>query len=93
MSEIKTRAKINIKGRVQGVFFRANAKEMASSLSITGWIKNNRDGSISAVIEGPQDLVEKFLEWCNHGPSTAEVTSVETKWSEPTSEFRQFEIR
>ncbi|NHJ31622.1 MAG: acylphosphatase [Asgard group archaeon] len=93
MSEIKSRASFLIKGQVQGVFFRVNAKEMASSLSITGWIKNNPDGSVSGVAEGPKDLVSKFLDWCKRGPSQAEVSALDFNWEEYKGEFSHFEIK
>ncbi|MHA2251874.1 MAG: acylphosphatase [Candidatus Kariarchaeaceae archaeon] len=93
MSEIKSRANFHIKGQVQGVFFRVNAKEMASSLSVTGWIKNNSDGSVSGVAEGPKDLVSKFLDWCKKGPSQAKISSLDHDWVDYKGEFSRFEIK
>jgi acylphosphatase len=67
---------ILIKGKVQGVFFRATAQEVAEELGITGWVKNTGDGDVEAVASGNNDAVNKFIEWCHNGPQRAEVTEV-----------------
>ena len=92
MSGKRNRANILIDGIVQGVFFRSNAKEMANSLSITGWIKNLEGGNVQAVVEGSKDLIDQFIEWCNKGTSMAKVTKVTVEWQDATDEFSSFEI-
>jgi acylphosphatase len=72
-----------VRGRVQGVFFRAEAAERARSLRLGGWIRNNRDGTVEAVFEGPRERVESMIRWCAKGPSGAVVEAVETEWEEP----------
>jgi acylphosphatase len=62
-----------IKGKVQGVFFRATAKEIAESLGITGWIKNTDEGYVESIAIGSEEKVQKFIEWCKHGPPKARV--------------------
>jgi len=86
------RAHVVIRGRVQGVFFRAEARERALSLGVAGWIRNNADGSVEAVFEGPEERVESLLRWCGHGPPGAVVEAVETRWEEPAGE-RGFSVR
>lgn len=58
------RVRLRIKGRVQGVFFRASAKESAMNLGITGWVKNQPDGTVETVAEGEQEALDRFIEWC-----------------------------
>ena len=72
-----------VRGRVQGVFFRAEAAERARSLRLGGWIRNNRDGTVEALFEGPRERVESMILWCAKGPSGAVIEAVETEWEEP----------
>ena len=74
---------MRIRGRVQGVFFRAEAHDRARSLGLAGWIRNNADGTVEAVFEGRRERVGSMVGWCERGPSRARVESVETEWEEP----------
>jgi acylphosphatase len=67
---------ILIKGKVQGVFFRASAKKIAEELSLTGWIKNTRSGDVEALVTGNDNAVMQFIEWCHKGPREAVVNAV-----------------
>ena len=67
---------VKISGKVQGVFFRATAKEIASLHKISGWIKNTYDDNVEALITGEKEDVEKFIAWCKHGPEKANVENV-----------------
>jgi acylphosphatase len=87
------RLHLNIRGRVQGVFFRAHTQEEAKRLGIKGFVQNTPDGKVEAVAEGEKAVLEKFLEWCGHGPSMAMVDGVDAEWSEATGEFKEFGIR
>ena len=80
------RVHVRIYGRVQGVFFRANTKEMAERLGINGWVRNVPDGSVEAVFEGDEEAIQKMIEWCHHGPPMARVDKVEIKEEEPQGE-------
>lgn len=84
--EPASRAAVKIRGRVQGVFFRAETARKAQAVGLMGWVKNVRDGSVEAVLEGPRSLVEEVLEWCNEGPAGARVDSVEVTWEQPAGE-------
>ncbi|MCS6797081.1 MAG: acylphosphatase [Myxococcota bacterium] len=86
------RLHIVVRGRVQGVYFRASAQREARQLGLTGWIKNRPDGSVEALVEGEEDDVKAFLAWAQHGPSTARVDKVETHWRSYTGEFSEFRI-
>ena len=52
-----------IKGKVQGVFFRATAKEVADKLGVKGWIKNTWDDDVEAMATGSEEAIQKFIEW------------------------------
>lgn len=81
-----------VRGRVQGVFYRASAAREAKRLGLTGWVKNRQDGAVEMVIEGEEDQVKDFLSWAQHGPSTARVENVETRWRSYTGEHPNFRI-
>ncbi len=71
------RIHILIYGRVQGVFFRKYTFELASSLNLTGFVRNRFNGSVEAVFEGDIEKIKKAIEWCHNGPPHASVQGVE----------------
>ena len=77
-----------VRGRVQGVFFRAETRTRATSLGLGGWVRNNADGSVEAAFEGDRDRVESMIEWCRRGPPHAYVEDVEVTWEAPHGEPR-----
>jgi acylphosphatase len=83
--------KIIVKGKVQGVFFRQSAKEMADRLGIKGTVKNCDDDSVEIVATGEKEQVDKFISWCSQGPPRADVSNVETQ-ELSLQEFRNFSI-
>ncbi len=87
------RAHVHISGRVQGVFFRSNARDRVRELGLTGWVKNLPDGRVEAVFEGEGSRVKEMIEWCHKGPSYASVSDVQVKSDKATGEFDKFEIR
>jgi acylphosphatase len=84
MSEARARAVF--RGRVQGVFFRAETRHRARSLGLSGWVRNAPDGSVEAVFEGDRERIESILHWCRGGPGLAEVDDVAVAWEEPRGE-------
>jgi acylphosphatase len=82
-----------IVGRVQGVFFRATTCDEARSLGLSGWVRNLPDGSVEAVAEGEAEAVERFVEFCRHGPPSARVDHLERVEEEPRLESGRFEVR
>ncbi len=80
-----------IRGRVQGVWFRAWAIEAATALGLDGWVRNRRDGAVEALFAGAPDSVERMLAACRTGPPRARVTDVERHAAEPDAAagFRQ----
>jgi acylphosphatase len=87
-----TRADLLISGRVQGVFYRASAQQEAMRLGLAGEIRNLPDGRVEAVVEGPKERIEEFIEWCERGPPAAEVEHVRVRWSAARGEFRTFMV-
>ena len=71
---------------MQGVFFRAETRDRARSLGVTGWVRNARDGSVEAVFEGEPGHVDTLVSWCRRGPAGADVTDVDVEWEEPVGE-------
>ncbi len=82
-----------VRGRVQGVYFRATAQREARQHGLSGWVKNRTDGSVEIVAEGEEDDVKDFLAWAHSsGPSTARVDDVEVRWRSYTGEYTDFRI-
>jgi acylphosphatase len=82
----EARARVVVRGRVQGVFFRVETRDRARSLGLSGWVRNARDGSVEAVFEGDRERIESMLAWCRRGPSLARVDEVQAAWEEPVGE-------
>jgi len=87
------RARVTVKGLVQGVGFRYTCQREASRHDVVGWVRNLYDGNVESVFEGEEDDVEAMVNWCRRGPSVAEVRSIDIQWEEPTGEFATFHIR
>jgi len=92
ISMSQKRIQLQISGRVQGVFFRASARETALRLGVTGWVKNRSDGSVEVVAEGEEAAVDNLVAWCGQGPPGAMVHEVEVHREDPTGEFSSFRI-
>lgn len=84
---------MRIRGYVQGVFFRANTRDIAQRLGLTGWVRNLPDGSVEVVFEGPKDLLKEAVRWCYKGPPGASVRDIEESWGEYKGEFDTFSIK
>lgn len=84
--------KISVNGKVQGVFFRASAKEAADHLNIKGFAQNQPDGSVYIEAEGDEEKVKQFVDWCRKGPPRADVSNMDVQEGELRN-FERFEIR
>jgi acylphosphatase len=80
------RARVRVRGHVQGVYFRSDARARARGLGLAGWVRNAADGSVEAVFEGDAEQVESMIGWCGRGPSGARVDEVVVEWEEPLGE-------
>ena len=83
---------VTVTGRVQGVFFRAWAREQAAALGLTGWVRNCPDGRVDAHIEGEETSVEQMIERLHRGPRSAKVEDVHV-WNVELFDFEDFEVR
>ncbi|HON87952.1 MAG TPA: acylphosphatase [Spirochaetia bacterium] len=81
-----------IRGRVQGVGFRYEARNFAKSLGLTGWIYNLPDGGVETYAEGPASAVDRYLQWLHQGPPGAHVTSVDVTEKQYTGSYASFTI-
>ncbi|AUX26560.1 MULTISPECIES: acylphosphatase [Sorangium] len=81
-----------VRGRVQGVFFRASTQREAKRLGLTGWVKNRADGSVEVLAEGEEDELKELIAWANRGPSAARVERVDVRWRGFSGDFFDFRI-
>ncbi len=81
-----------IKGRVQGVGFRAFTRRNAMLLGLRGEVSNLPNGSVRAHIEGNEDRVKQMLHLINEGPSLARVDQVDVSHVDPTGKYQTFEV-
>jgi acylphosphatase len=77
------RKRVIVHGRVQGVFFRDTTRRMARSRGVSGWVRNNPDGSVEAAFEGSADAVDAVVQFAREGPRGASVERVEVADEEP----------
>ena len=82
-----------IKGRVQGVGFRAFVLENAEAIGVTGWTRNRWDGSVEVVAEGDRESLERLLAVLRRGPRISNVTEIEEEWGATSGEFRSFRVK
>ena len=85
--------KIRVKGRVQGVFFRANTREKAQGLGLTGWVRNEPDGDVSIYAQGAEKNLLQLLDWSKRGPNFSRVEEISFEWMDNKEELDSFEIR
>lgn len=84
---------IIVKGRVQGVYFRAYTQKQAVKLNVNGFVRNLDDGSVEIVATGQTEDLEKLVAWCHKGPVLAKVNEVIVNPQQTHEHFEGFEIR
>jgi len=87
------RLSANITGRVQGVSFRYYTQREAIRIGVSGWVKNEANGSVSVVAEGSQAALEELLVFLKRGSPSARVYDLSVRWSAGSGEFDSFEVR
>ncbi len=87
-----SRYDIMFTGRVQGVFFRATAQEIAGRYDVTGWVRNERDGSVRCVVEGEADELDRFVDAIDLA-KRANIDSTDITRLDATGEFDGFSVR
>ena len=68
--------RLTIKGKVQGVFYRATAKDVADLTGVKGWVRNLPDNNVEISATAADDVLQKFIRWCKQGPPKARVDDV-----------------
>lgn len=88
------RAHIIVKGRVQGVGFRAHVEYHARQVGgLTGWVRNVGYNTVEAIAEGERSNVERLIKMMKQGPSMSRVDESTVEWGDVTGEFREFGVR
>lgn len=85
-------ALIKVTGRVQGVFYRAHAEEKANKLGLTGHARNMPDGSVEMLVQGFEEEIKEFIDWCQDGSPSATVDMVKVEWGEIAKKSENFRI-
>ncbi|HFA47455.1 MAG TPA: acylphosphatase [Bacteroidetes bacterium] len=88
---MKKHFKIKITGRVQGVWYRGSMQKKARQLGLSGFVRNETDGSVYAEAEGEEGKIKELVEWCRHGPELAKVEKVEVQEG-AICEYMSFDI-
>jgi acylphosphatase len=83
---------ITVSGHVQGVFYRASAREVAEELGIRGFARNAPNGDVYIEVEGEESILSTFTTWCKAGPRLAHVEKVDIQ-TVPLVGFKKFEVR
>ena len=79
-----------VHGRVQGVGFRYAMTEAAEARGVSGWVRNRRDGTVEAFLQGEEVAVDAVIAWCRHGPPAARVTTIDASPATPDSTVTGF---
>ena len=82
-----------VTGRVQGVGFRYFVQQNAIRLALTGWVRNQWDGSVELLAEGSHEALLQLLLAVSKGPPSAVVTNVDTDWLDASGEFQSFHVK
>ena len=83
---------IIVSGRVQGVFFRKNAKQKAAEFKINGWVKNIPDDRVEIFAQGNEENLNTFINWCKQGPQNAIVENIEVTEKQADNNLKGFSI-
>jgi acylphosphatase len=83
MTTETVRKRVVVHGRVQGVWFRASAREHALAHGVAGWVRNRPDGAVEAVLEGEPDAVQQVVRFLHTGPPGARVERIEVRDEQP----------
>jgi acylphosphatase len=88
----RRRAHIFYSGWVQGVGFRWTTRNIANRFELTGWVRNNPDGRVECICEGPEEKINSFLEEMDREFPTVYIKDKEIDWLDATGEFDEFRI-
>jgi acylphosphatase len=82
-----------VRGKVQGVYFRFNMRQVAMKNSVVGWVRNLPDGNVEALLEGNKEDVNQVVQWSKIGPENARVDEVKIEYGQYTGKYKDFIIR
>jgi acylphosphatase len=85
------RKRVLVHGFVQGVFFRDTVRSRAQAAGVSGWVRNNPDGTVEGAFEGGPEAVEQLVDFCRRGPRGAQVERVDV-FEEPTESLVGFRV-
>ena len=88
-----TQAHVVVSGRVQGVFFRASTRDVASRCGVRGYVRNLPGRQVEAVLQGERSAVEKVIAFLREGPPGAVVTDITVDWRDPVEPYEGFDVR
>ena len=83
---MSVRCRVTVAGRVQGVWYRQSCRRQAAALGVAGWVRNNGDGTVEAVLEGERDAVDQVVQWMRIGPPSARVAKIDVHPELPQGE-------
>jgi len=89
----RSRVRVVVKGRVQGVGFRAYTERVASKAGVVGWVRNRPDGAVELEAEASPTVIESFLGQVRRGPLGSRVDAMETDSVEPLAREAGFSVR
>jgi acylphosphatase len=89
---VVVRCRVVVSGRVQGVWYRESCRREATAAGVSGWVRNNYDGTVEAALEGEPAAVDRVVAWMRVGPPSAVVTGVDVR-PEPPEGGRGFVVR
>jgi acylphosphatase len=87
------RIHIWVKGRVQGVGFRAFAQQTGVQLGLTGWVRNVGYETVETMAEGPRERLERFAEEMKKGPRAGNVEEAKVEWEPAKGEYKNFSVK
>jgi acylphosphatase len=87
------RAHVWVKGRVQGVGFRAYVESVGQQIGVTGWVRNVGYDTVESVAEGERGNVERFIELVKEGPRASRVDESRIEWEDVSGEYREFGVK
>jgi acylphosphatase len=90
---MKEQRHLRIHGKVQGVGYRFFATRVARRMGLKGWIENNRDGTVEALVEGEKKTIDEWIEEIREGPRYAEVTHIEQESKDYTGRLPDFDVK
>jgi acylphosphatase len=86
------RVRVTVRGRVQGVSYRASTAREARALGLLGWVRNRPDGTVELLAQGAAGDVERLIAWARQGPPAARVDALDLVEERPTEDLHAFEV-